>query len=38
MEPIDAGLLILCLAMGLVMLAYGGHHMGGGGEVQGTAR
>ncbi len=38
MESIDAGLLILCLAMGLVMPAYGGNHMWGGGEVHGTAR
>ena len=37
-DPIDAGLLVLRLAVGAVMLAHGWNHVFGGGKIAGTGR
>lgn len=38
MEPLDLGLLVLRLAVGVVMLAHGYNHIWGGGKIAGTGR
>ena len=38
MEPIDVGLLVLRLAVGVVMLAHGWNHVFRGGKIAGTGR
>ena len=38
MDPVDLGLLLLRVAVGVVMLAHGWNHVFGGGRIAGTAR